>query len=342
MKKSKLFLLALLAVLTFSSCGDEDNYLIVNGGNNSGSNTNGNTGGNTGGNTPGESTDANNTNKNVATASMPAIVAQSIGRLEFPKVKGETSYVVVHQADGDVNFSTEWDDNLHSQRWTCYTYTAANRVNNNVGRTGAFINDPDLKSLYGITDLTTIPYSIKNCDRGHMIASHERQASRTANAQTFYFTNMQPQYSKFNQEGVWSKMEAEMRNWTISNTKDTIFIVKGGTIDNGNIITYAKGDQTSATQKDGYIPIPKYFFTAILRKLYNTKNNSFDYLAYGYWFEHKDEAFNSADNLSNYIVNIDELEQKTGIDFFCNLPDVQERELQSASKESIKSALGKK
>ena len=56
------------------------------------------------------------------------------------------------------------------------------------------------------------------------------------------------------------------------------------------------------------------------------------YKAIGFWFEHKN---NNDRSLVPYVVNISELEQLTGIDFFCNLPDDIERKVESVSKEKI-------
>lgn len=114
--------------MTFSACGTDDTlqfYYPENGG------TTG--GGNTGGNTGGESTDKNNTNKNVATANMPQVVRNAIGGLEFPKLKNNgTSYAIVHMDNttGMLNYSTEWDDNMKSQRWSCYTFHTGNTASN--------------------------------------------------------------------------------------------------------------------------------------------------------------------------------------------------------------------
>ena len=46
----------------------------------------------------------------------------------------------------------------------------------------------------------------------------------------------------------------------------------------------------------------------------------------------------SSDALTGYIVSIDELEEKTGIDFFCNLPDDKEESLESTKAADIISA----
>lgn len=128
MKHTKFFIFALVAAMTFSACGTDDTlqfYYPENGG------TTG--GGNTGGNTGGESTDKNNTNKNVATANMPQVVRNAIGGLEFPKLKNNgTSYAIVHMDNttGMLNYSTEWDDNMKSQRWSCYTFHTGNTASN--------------------------------------------------------------------------------------------------------------------------------------------------------------------------------------------------------------------
>ena len=134
MKHTKFFILALVAAMTFSACGTDDSlqfYFPDNGGNNIGNNT------------PGVSTNKANQNMNMPTAIMPEVVKNAINGLEFPKIKGGSSYVVTHMADNAINFSSEWDDNLQAQRWTCYFYCESNK-GGNVGRLGDFINDPDL------------------------------------------------------------------------------------------------------------------------------------------------------------------------------------------------------
>ena len=119
MKHTKLFILTLLTAMTFSACGTDDSlqFNFPNSENNGGGNNGGgNNGGNTGGST-GVSTDKNNTNKNVATDKMPAVVKNAINGLEFPKLKNNgSSYAIVHMDNttGMVNFSTEWDDAMKS------------------------------------------------------------------------------------------------------------------------------------------------------------------------------------------------------------------------------------
>lgn len=111
--------------------------------------------------------------------------------------------------------------------------------------------------------------------------------------------------------------------------------MKGGTIENGNVIEYVKNrshikpSEYVKQPHDGYIPVPKYFFVAFLEKTYNKETDSFKYNAFGYWFLHENKAFDSKDKLVNYIVNIKTLEDKTGIDFFCNLLIISSRKLKT-------------
>ena len=54
----------------------------------------------------------------------------ALQRLEFPKVKGGSSRVIIHTCNDEfgINYSVEWDTQKRSQRWSCYQMTATNRV----------------------------------------------------------------------------------------------------------------------------------------------------------------------------------------------------------------------
>lgn len=353
MKHTKFFIFALVAAMTFSACGTDDTlqfYYPENGGTTGGGNTGG---GSTGGNTGGESTDKNNTNKNVATANMPQVVRNAIGGLEFPKLKNNgTSYAIVHMDNttGMLNYSTEWDDNMKSQRWSCYTFHTGNTASN-VKRWDApqgerqYPWDTDLQEQWGITDFTEDPTpTAQGFDHGHICPSADRKLNLTQQKQTFFMTNMQPQYSNFNQRGTWYKMEEDLRNKAPKIDSDTLFIVKGGTIDpvgsESNLLGWKKNGASSETKKPGYIPIPKYFFVAVLKKEFNKSKNQYTYSAFGYWFLHENKTFEKNDKLGNYVVNIKTLEDKTGIDFFCNLPDETEKKVENEDAEALKKLWG--
>ena len=183
--------------------------------------------------------------------------------------------------------------------------------------------DPQLPEYYR---LSKDPFWGSGFDHGHICPSADRLCSYDANYQTFFLTNMQPQYNKFNAK-LWEKMESQIRTWNRGNFRDTFYVCKGGTIDNEeNIIKYLG----SGTNK---IPVPKYFFMAVLCK------NTQGYKALGFWVEQKNED-RSADKLGDYVVNIYDLQQLTGIDFFCNLPDNIENQVETLPVDNVKRAWG--
>ena len=307
MKTTKFLSLLLTATLTLVSCGDDNEDIIISGG---------------GG---GSSTEAsNNSNKNTSGP------AEAKYRYEFPKLKGGTSVVVVHKSilnkntkDEGVNYCVEWDYNINAQRWSCYqlyssinyhsSYNVSRYYADNDGTLSAtcqYPNDADLPVDYRFAE---DPYKYSGYDHGHICPSADRLRATECNYQTFYITNMQPQYNKFN-AGLWAKMEEDVRTW--ANQSDTLYVCKGGTIDKkANIIEYVNHNSHQSSQvNDSHIPVPKYFFMAVLSR------KSGQYQAMGYWVEQVN-ADRSSDTRKNYAVSIDVLEDRTGIDFFCNLPD---------------------
>ena len=273
-----------------------------------------------------------NTNKNIATSNMPAEVTH----LEFPKVKGGTSEVIVHSTTQyGMTYALEWDHTKRAQRWTCFIITTANRVKNwrrNNWKSTSWKGDPFQCDPKVPTTEQPAPKGEFNgsyypdgknshYQRGHICASEDRVYSKDANEQTFYMTNMMPQVGNFN-EKIWAKLERKVRDLALN--VDTLFVCKGGTIDNS--------DQILGYTRSRFI-VPRYFFMALLAK------NKLGYKAIGFWLEHLNEDHNK-DNLSLYAVNIADLESKTGIDFFCNLPDNIEKQVEALDIVSVKRAWG--
>lgn len=254
-----------------------------------------------------------NTNRNATTANA------NYGRLEFPHLKADgNNIVLVHSVDGfGINFAVEWDCDKKAQRWSCYqmnTFTshkgwARDNWQSTTWHGDPFQEDPDLPAQYRTT---LADYKNSGYDRGHICPSADRLYSKDVNEQTYYLSNMQPQVNKFN-TGVWLTMENTLRNkWNTSTYRDVLYVCKGGTID--------KTSQIAGYTRNSHLIVPKYFFAAILA----VKDGQ--YHAIGLWFEHK---ANTDTNLRTYAVTIDRLEQLTGIDFFCNLPDDTEKAVES-------------
>ena len=237
-------------------------------------------------------------------------IAKEAWRLEYPKLNEDTenNQVVVKYWKDQINFSLEWNRAIKSNRWTCYEMYNGNTADNGL-RTDKFKPDPDIPTEY-----QTYPAQYKKTgfDQGHLCPAGDRQMDWDHNDQTFYMSNMQPQYGSHNR-GLWKKLEEKVRSWNTESMRDTLYVVKAATINPENLYPQ---DEVSID-----LPVPKYFYMAILCR------KGDEYHAIGFWTEHLSEKQNSK-QLGNYAVSIKKLQSLTGLDFFCNLPDATEDQVE--------------
>lgn len=258
-------------------------------------------------------------------------------RLEYPHIRpDDNSTVVVHASDDGygISYSLELDKTQRANRWTCFSMHDGT-PDNNVGRvTSTFSPESCVEPAYQVstTEYTTGNYtkSSINLDgsnmvtfsRGHICASEDRQSSEDQNRFTFITSNCHPQYQAHN-AGLWSRMESRVQDWGYSSTfRDTIYVCKGATITDVKLNDTTTSGTIPASEVKalfgvditGTLVIPRYWYMAILC----LKNGQ--YHAMAYWTEQINSSCSST-TLSSCVISIDELEARTGIDFFCNLPD---------------------
>ena len=299
MKKLHLLLSAALLMI-FVACGDDDNEYNIGG---------------KGSPTPVE-TDPRQANG----------PAEAQSNIEFPALAGGNSEVIVHRCvlnsttgEEGINYCLEWDHQKKATRWVCYkmyySINVSNWNRNNWDNGDPWDYDPNVpqseqQATYNELSGTKPPLPNSSYyQKGHILPSADRLGSKEANGQTYYMTNIYPQVPNLN-EKIWAQMEKQVRNW--ANKCDTLYVCKGGTIDDSkNILGYTKG---------GHI-VPKYFYMALLSK----KGSTFKAMAF--YIEHKDPT--SWPSMKSYAITISKLEEYTKINFFCNLPDDIENQVEN-------------
>lgn len=247
------------------------------------------------------------------------------GRLEMPRLHRGTDTILIHKTShGIINYITEWDYVKKSQRWSCYVLDkdyAHEEVGRYDNKDNQYPNNPLIPtSMQWSHD--PYYYNGQKLDHGHICPSADRLSSFEMNYQTFFLTNMQPQFNAFN-AGLWAKLEKKVR--TIAANCDTLYICKGGTIDEGK---YGRYNKIYRTLDNGLI-MPRYFFMALLRV------NNGKYTAIGIWTDQILNVNDKGTNMAQYAISIDELEKRTGIDFFCNLPDAIEDKVEKSLGSSV-------
>ena len=268
----------------------------------------------------GEITD-NNVNRNRYRAKL----------LEYPHLAADSTMnqlVIKSTSDYGITLSLEWSYADKANRWSCYQLHDGN-LENNVDRTDDFKEDTAIPKQYRTTlknyknNKSSLNPNAK-FSRGHLCPSADRLCSLDQNKQTFFLSNMQPQYQPHN-GGLWSTLEENVRKCAEFDDIDTLYVVKAATI---------RADQLlpeKCVGEEGELIVPKYFYMALLAYNKNADENKKKYKAIGIWTLHKNETESyKSKGLSAYAKSIDDLEELTGIDFFCNLPDDIENEVESS------------
>ena len=208
------------------------------------------------------------------------------------------------------NYSILYDPSRYASLWTAYVYCDA--YHGSCTGNGWSVNpqipaskQSSCKSAYPSVDGVTY-------DRGHQIPNADRNADNSLQNQTYYWTNSTPQHSSFNQ-GIWNSLENQVRGMVSGS--DSVYVVTGP------VYQTAGGSETVRTFKnssnDGKVlPIPNYYFKVLL-KVKRSGGSITSASAIGFWFTH--EA-HSGENWQNFAVSVDEIERKTGFNFFANLP----------------------
>ena len=237
---------------------------------------------------------------------MPSIDADGMGFFTHDMLGG--LYMGMEKS-GVRNWSFLWDYENHLSHWVAYPLNKG--LIGSGGRSEQWGLDPLLP--HDIQPNVTVTYG-GGWTRGHQIPSADR-LNHDANVSTFYATNMTPQQYDFN-SGIWAALEQKVR--TYSTKCDTLYVVTGCDI---NGYTDKSGNNTGFR-----VPVPVAYYKALLRR------KGSDWSAVGFYLPHDKSIADG--NCMDYIISVDELEAKTGIDFFVNLPVV----LGNAKADAIESA----
>lgn len=257
----------------------------------------------------------------------------SVTGYEIPHLNDQNVYAdhyVTMDGVQILNYALEWDNTKRHANWVAFTFDTTTSADN-VKRTDAWSVDPKLPAEMQVQESD---HKNDGFDKGHLCASEDRVYLKEANEQTFYYSNMSPQLNDFN-GGFWGKLEARVQTWgrsTADGVYDKVYVTKGGTLN--KLLKNFKGTTvnggTPTTDANGFtihgLACPEYYFMAVPSQ----KDDVFHAIAF--LVPHKEGMTRnpSSDELKEYVVSVDKLEEETGIDFFCNLPDVLENEVEAA------------
>ena len=214
------------------------------------------------------------------------------------------------------NYSFLYDKTYKAALWVAYaTSNSGDFKDNSVGRNEAWAYDPAIDQSW--QQNLSGAYSSSNglsYDRGHHVASNDRQTTKEQNQQTFHYTNMTPQYPSLNQ-GQWVELEKKVQGVATKTTgNDTLYVVTG---------TLFEGTLESPTDKNGVsYPAPSGYWKCLMKCTFSSPGVMSAAVGCAYLFD------TNSSNEAPSVVTIDAIESRTGFDFFVNVPST----LQSAAE----------
>ncbi|MBN8643192.1 MAG: DNA/RNA non-specific endonuclease [Flavobacteriales bacterium] len=210
-----------------------------------------------------------------------------------------TNQIVKHNG-----YILSYSEENEQAEWVAYELKKSElNYNNNDFKRPFFIEDPKVSSA----SADWKNYRKSGYDKGHLCPAGDRKYSKSAFDETFYTSNISPQLHDFN-EGVWNRLEQKVRYW--AGKYDGIYVVTGGILDE-NLPTIGYEDVT----------VPNYFYKVLLDE------NNGEYKMIAFLVPHQDSDL----PLYEFVVSVDEIEKRTGIDFFPKLDDADEVRLEKNS-----------
>ena len=207
------------------------------------------------------------------------------------------------------NFSFLYDKDKKAALWVAYaTSNSGDFKDNNVGRDDAWEYDPAIAQSWQ-PNLSSSYSSAGGLsfDRGHQVASNDRQTTLEQNKQTFYYTNMTPQFGSLNQ-GQWATLENKVQGVaTVTTGRDTLYVVTGPLFE-GTLSSTKDNDGAACTLPTGY-------WKCLMKCSFDSSGKMTAAVGCAYLFD------TNSTNEPPTVVTIDAIESRTGFDFYTNVPE---------------------
>ncbi len=194
-------------------------------------------------------------------------------------------------------YSFSYSEQHEQAEWVFYEIKKE-RILGLVSRTDDFRSD----NYVSTNSATLSDYKGSGYDRGHLAPAHDFSFNKDAMSESFYMSNMSPQNPSFNR-GIWGNLEKLVRSW---GNNSSVYVVTGPIL-----------SSCSATIGQNNVCVPEYYYKVIYDPseqkmialiLPNRKGNQ---------------------DLDYYVCTVNNLEERTNIDFFPEIEDKIEEKLES-------------
>ena len=221
---------------------------------------------------------------------------------EIPKSPSSLPELILKREGYTVSYHPE----RKVPNWVAWHLTKQHTTGKNKRNKVSFQEDPDVP----FPKATNADYYNSRYDRGHMCPAGDNKWSAEAMLQSFYFTNICPQNQNLNRY-EWNDLEQQCREW--AKEYGAIDICCGP-------IFEGKGRQKTIGKNKVWVP--DAFFKCVL--YYHGKDSK----AIAFIYTNR----SIKQDMSACVVTVDEVERRTGIDFFPALPDNVENRIEATAR----------
>ncbi len=245
----------------------------------------------------------------------PAGLVQLTENLQVPEC-GLKNHAADHELREFKYYSLCYRETYEQAEWSAECIKSS-MLQKNATRSNDF--RPDDKISTG--SATLADYKSSGYDRGHLVPAADMSFDADAMSETFYMSNMSPQAPQFNR-GIWVNLETQVRAWAQKFGK--IYVVSGPVLN--------KSAREFPSIGKNQVSVPEFYYKVILAPVYkdeedkNTPEDSESAMAIGFIIPNQ----KCEKEFWDYAVSIDEVENITNIDFFPQLEDSLENQVESA------------
>lgn len=188
-------------------------------------------------------------------------------------------------------FALSYNEKHEQADWVAYELTAERLSENAVERADEFLVDDRVEHA----SATLEDYRGSGYDRGHLAPAADMAFNEDAMRYSFLLSNISPQAKNFN-KGIWRELEELTRNWAKQN--EALYVVSGPILN----------EPIKGVIGESKVSVPVAYFKVLL-DVTEPQLKSIAFII-------PNEV--SFEPLYKFAVSIDEVEERTGLNFFPN------------------------
>lgn len=213
-----------------------------------------------------------------------------------------------HEIHSYSGFTLCYRESYELSEWVAYILTK-NELNKVTGRPKKFYTDFNISTI----SADSSDYTRSGYDRGHLAPAADMEWSELSAKESSYMSNVAPQIAQLNQ-GLWNELEQKVRKWAAAFGE--IAVITGPVLE--------KAPSEYKTIGKNNVVVPEFFYKVLLAPQ-QTDDGRGTFIALAFILPNK----NCTGSIYDYATTIDEVEQRTGLNFFSLIPDALENELES-------------